>query len=285
MKINKVTVIGAGLMGRQISMVFALAGYQTALYDIDQSKLDEAKEELTRLMNRRIEKKQLMKESVNDAFDRLLMSTNLEVSMAQSDYVVEAIVEKLEVKRELFKKLDLLAGEHTILATNSSTIVSSQLADVTSRPENVCNLHFFNPALVMDLVEVVKGPHTSTETVNTSLKLVESIGKTPVTITKEISGFVVNRILMAIFDEALYLYENGYASFEDIDIACKKGLNHPIGPFALLDLTGIDLNYHIKQFLYGVSGDEKDKPQKTLETLYKNNQLGRKTRQGFYKYD
>lgn len=285
LSINKVTVVGSGLMGRQISMVFVLAGYKTALYDIDHSKLTEAKEELERLMSRRSEKGQLTKEVVKEAFNRLILTTRLEEAMEDSDYVIEAIVEKVEVKRELFKQLDTLASEHTIFATNSSTIVSSELAHVTNRPDKVCNLHFFNPALVMELVEVVKGSHTSEETVKTSLNLVNSIGKIPITISKEISGFVVNRILMAIFNEALYLYENGYASFEEIDIACKKGLNHPIGPFELLDLTGIDLNYHIKQFLYAESGDEKDKPQKSLETLYKNNHLGRKTKQGFYKYD
>ncbi len=199
--------------------------------------------------------------------------------------VIEAIVEKLDVKRELFKMLDEITPKHAILATNSSTIVSSKIADATSRPDKVCNIHFFNPALVMELVEVVKGPHTSEETAQTSMEFVKKIYKLPVLLNKEISGFIANRILGKLMDEAVYLLENGYASFEEIDLVCTKALNHPIGPFALMDLTGIDVNYFVRMQRYEESGDERDKPAKIVRDKVEKGELGRKAGKGFYTYE
>ncbi|MHA6250862.1 3-hydroxyacyl-CoA dehydrogenase family protein [Oceanobacillus sp. CAU 1775] len=282
--INKITVIGSGLMGSQIGMVCALAGYRVTINDIDQGKLDEAKNMLEKRMHRRVEKGKFTREEFESVFSKITFNTDLESSVNDTDYVIEAIVEKVEVKQELFSQIDKLAPEHTIIASNSSTIVSSKMAEHTNRPEKVCNFHFFNPALVMELVEVVKGEHTSEETVNVSLELAKRLNKTPILIKKEILGFVTNRILTAIFDEALYLYENGYASLEEIDIACKKGLNHPIGPFELLDLTGIDLNYHIKEYIYSETQDEKDKPSQSLTEKYRKKEWGKKSGIGFYNY-
>lgn len=282
--INKITVIGSGLMGSQIGMLCALAGYEVTINDISQEQLDEAKSTLIKLMDRRVEKKRLTEEENSSAFHRLHFSTDLQEAVSDADYIIEAIVEKVESKQQLFKRLDELAPRHAILASNSSTIVSSKMAKHTNRPDKVCNFHFFNPALVMDLIEVVKGEHTSEETAQLSMDLAKSLNKTPIRINKEILGFVTNRILTAIFDEALYLYENGYASLEEIDIACKKGLNHPIGPFELLDLTGIDLNYHIKEYIYSETQDEKDRPAKSLKEKYENKEWGKKTGVGFYKY-
>lgn len=283
--IKRITIVGSGLMGSQIAMVCALGGYDVTLSDIKQESLNQAKEMLEKLMNRRIKKARLTEEEVSSAFKRLTFDTDLRNSVKDADYVIEAIVEKLELKQNLFEQLDYLAPDHTIFASNSSTIVSSKLAAFTKRPDKVCNLHFFNPALVMELVEVVKGEHTSEQTTKVSMELAKSLNKTPIQINKEILGFVTNRILTAIFDEAIYLYENGYASLEEIDIACKKGLNHPIGPFELLDLTGIDLNYHIKQYIYSETLDEKDKPSSTLKEKYENKEWGKKSGVGFYTYD
>lgn len=283
--IQQITVIGSGLMGSQIAMVCALANFKVILNDIDENNLNKAKESLEQLMKRRVEKGRNSEKEVKDAFGRLTFESNLQAAVKQADYVIEAIVEKVDVKQELFKHLDEYAPKHAILATNSSMIVSSKLAFQTNRPEKVCNFHFFNPALIMDLIEVVKGEHTSYETVEISMALAKILNKTPIQINKEILGFVTNRILMSIFDEAIYLYENGYATLEEIDIACKKGLNHPIGPFALLDLTGIDLNYHIKQYIYQETGVEKDKPQKSLQEKYEAGEWGRKSGAGFFKYN
>lgn len=282
--INKVAVIGAGTMGAQIAMVCALAHYQVVLQDVSPESLEKGKGILKAQMGKRVEKGRLTAEEVEVAFKRIVFTTSL-TDLKDTDLVIEAIVEKVDIKRELFTKLDQITPAHAILATNSSTIVSSKLADATKRPDKVCNVHFFNPALVMELVEVVRGPHTSEETAETAMAFVKSINKYPVLLNKEISGFVANRILGKLMDEAVFLLENGIASHEDIDIVCKKALNHPIGPFALMDLTGIDVNYLVRMQRYQESGDEKDKPAKIVQEKVEKGELGRKTGKGFYTYD
>ncbi|WLR49181.1 3-hydroxyacyl-CoA dehydrogenase family protein [Halobacillus litoralis] len=281
--IHKVAVIGAGAMGSQIAMVCALQGHPVYLNDLDPQQLKQAEIELKKRMERSVEKKRLTEEQVHEAFHRLELGTELS-HIHDADLVIEAVVEKLEVKRDLFKKLDEVTAPHAILATNSSTIVSSKIADVTTRPERVCNLHFFNPPLIMELVEVVKGPHTSEETAERAFQFIEGIGKTPVMLQKEISGFIANRILGKLMDEAVYLLENGYATHEEIDKVCTKALNHPIGPFSLMDLTGIDVNYFVRMQRYEETGNENDRPAKIVEDKVKKGELGRKTGQGFYQY-
>jgi 3-hydroxybutyryl-CoA dehydrogenase len=283
-EIKHVGVVGSGAMGSQIAMVSALAGYPVTLQDIEQESLDKAKTFLTLQMDRRVEKERYTREEVDQAFERLLFTTNIE-ELSKANIIIEAIVEKLGAKRDLFAKLDKIVADDTILATNSSTIVSSKIADVVSNPENVCNIHFFNPVLVMDMVEVVKGPHTSDETAEISMAFVKSIRKTPVLLKKEISGFIANRILGKLMDEAVFLYENGYATHEEIDLVCKKALNHPIGPFELMDLTGIDVNYFVRMQRYSESGDKKDKPARIVAEKVKKGELGKKTGKGFYEYD
>jgi 3-hydroxybutyryl-CoA dehydrogenase len=283
--INRITIIGSGVMGSQIAMVSALAGKEVYLQDINEESLKKAEESLTGHMKKRVAKGKLSSQEVNEAFSRLHYVTSLKEAVKETDFVIEAIVEKVEAKRQLFTEVDRLAPEHTIIATNSSTIVSSKLADVTNRPDKVCNVHFFNPVLVMELVEVVKGPHTSEETANKAVELVKQIKKTPILLKKEISGFVANRILGKLIDEAIYLLENDIATVEEIDLACTKALNHPIGPFALLDLTGIDVNFNIRQILYEETGDDSQKPQKIIVEKYSNGEYGRKTGKGFYSYN
>ncbi|WP_223593803.1 3-hydroxyacyl-CoA dehydrogenase family protein [Neobacillus bataviensis] len=282
--IKQITVIGSGVMGWQIALVSALAGFEVFLQDINEESLRQAKESLQGHMNKRIQKGKLTSQQVEEAFSKLHFVTSLETALNQTDFVIEAIVEKLDVKRQLFAEVDRLAPARAIIATNSSTIVSSKLADATNRPDKVCNLHFFNPVLVMELVEVVKGPHTSEETAAAAFGLAKQMNKTPILLKKEISGFVANRILGKLIDEAVYLLENEIASVEEIDLACTKALNHPIGPFALLDLTGIDVNYYIRQVLYEETGDESQKPQKVLTEKFLNGEFGRKTGKGFYSY-
>lgn len=284
MQINKIAVIGSGTMGSQIAMVCALAGYSVVLHDIETKNLRKAKESLQGHMDRRILKGRLSSEEVSAAFSNMNFTTDFE-DLKDVDFVIEAIVEKLEVKRELFKKLDEITPKHAILATNSSTIVSSKIADVTNRPEKVCNVHFFNPVLVMELVEVVRGPHTSEETAQIAVEVVKRIKKLPVLLKKEISGFIANRILGKLMDEAVFLLENGYADHEEIDLVCTKALNHPIGPFALMDLTGIDVNYFVRMQRYEESGNESDMPAKIVQEKVRKGELGRKTGKGFYTYD
>lgn len=282
--IKKISVIGSGTMGSQISMVCALAGYQVAVHDIKEEQLARARKDLEGHMNRWVEKKRITEEEKNAAFSRMTFTTSLEEAVQETDYVIEAVLEVLELKRDVFAQLDKLAPKHTILATNSSFLQSSLLADVTTRPDKVCNVHFFAPVLVMELVEVVKGPHTSDETAEISMELCRRINKHPILIRQEIEGFVVNRILKALMDEAISLYEKGIASFEDIDIACMKGLNHPIGPFALMDLSGIDVGYYAAMNRYNRTKDPKDLPQKIIREKVEKGELGRKTGKGFYDY-
>lgn len=183
MKVHEIAVIGSGTMGSQIAMVCALSGYPVTLQDVSEESLAKAKDFLQQQMDKRVKKGRYTAEETDAAFSRILFTSSL-ADVRDADLVIEAIVEKLDVKRELFRQLDDLTQPHAILATNSSTIVSSKLADATNRPEKVCNIHFFNPALVMELVEVVKGPHTSEETANTAMEFVKTIKKTPVLLKK-----------------------------------------------------------------------------------------------------
>lgn len=279
-----VAVAGSGTMGSQIAMVAALAGYDVVLQDIAKESLTKANDMLQARMKRDVEKGRRTPEEVEEAFLRLEFTTDVN-KMKDAEIVIEAVIENLDVKRELFKQLSEITKRDAILATNSSTIVSSKLADIVENPARVCNIHFFNPALVMEMVEVVKGPHTSDETAEKAMAFVRSIGKTPVLLKKEISGFIANRILGKVFDEAVFLYENGYATHEEIDLICKKALNHPIGPFELMDLVGIDVSYNARLQRYRESGDERDKPAKLLEEKVKKGELGRKTGKGFYTYE
>lgn len=279
-----VAVIGSGTMGSQIAFVSALANYDVILQDIAEESLQKAEEMLRQRMARNVEKGRVEQAEVDAAFGRLKLTTDLNEA-ANASVVIEAVVENIDIKRDLFKKLSDIVAPDAILATNSSTIVSSKIADVVTNPERVCNIHFFNPALVMEMVEVVKGPHTSDEVAQKAMEFVRSINKTPALLQKEISGFIANRILGKVFDEAVFLYENGYASHEEIDLICKKALNYPIGPFELMDLVGIDVSYNARLQRYKESGNEADKPAKLLQEKVEKGELGRKTGKGFYTYN
>ena len=194
------------------------------------------------------------------------------------------MTERLEVKRSVFAELDRHAPPHAVLATNSSYLMSSQIADATGRPERVCNMHFFYPPLVMRLVEVVKGEATSPATLEAAAGLARRMGREPVLLHKELPGFLVNRVLRAIVNEAYYLLENGVASFEDIDTACRLGLNHPLGPFQLSDFSGLDIGYNARQELYERTGRPEDAPPRALAVRVERGDLGRKSGRGFYDY-
>ncbi|TCS75352.1 3-hydroxyacyl-CoA dehydrogenase family protein [Effusibacillus lacus] len=283
-KIRTIAVIGAGAMGSQIAMLCALAGFKTYLQDISETSLQKALDSLKFQMSRRVEKKRITETEYKMAFARMHLTTDLAEAVGTSDFIVEAIVEKLEEKRQLFAKLDELAPKHAILATNSSTIVNSKIATATSRPDKVCNMHFFNPPLKMDLVEVVTGPETSEETARTAVKLVKKLGKTPILLRKEISGFIANRLLGAMNREALSLLEQGIATHEEIDLAAREALGHPMGPFALMDMTGLDVNYYVQLQQYEESGDPLLKPSRILQEKFEKGELGRKSGKGFYTY-
>jgi 3-hydroxybutyryl-CoA dehydrogenase len=283
-EIKTICVVGAGTMGAQIAQQSALGGYDVWLNDVDGEQLTKAVESNSKLLMRRVEKAQMGRTDAEAAIARVRTSTSLDDAAGAADFVFEAIVEQLLPKRELFGALDAAAPAHTILASNSSTIPISKLAGATNRADRCCNTHFFHPVLVMQLCEVVKGPQTSEKTIGTTMELIRRIGRVPVLITKEIDGFVVNRILHAASQEAMRLYDGGYASFADIDLAVEKGLNWPMGPFKLADFSGVDITYNARREKFDASGDEHDRPLEFMRKMVEAGRLGRKTGKGFYDY-
>lgn len=285
MEIKKITVVGAGNMGHQIALCAAISGFEVKCTDTNPDILSKAILFVENYLNERVAKGKLTAEAACQAKENISFVNNIEDAVFDVDLVIEAIIEKLEIKRTLFSQLDKLCPPHTILATNSSYIVSSKIADATNRPDKVCNMHFFNPALVMKLVEVVKGPHVSDDTVSAVMNTAKKMNKTPVLLHKEIYGFLVNRLLQATRKEALNLLDMGVASFEDIDTAAMNGLGYPMGPFQLLDLTGIDLAYHVGMEKYEESGDTSDLPSPTVVDKYNKGEFGKKVGKGFYNYE
>jgi 3-hydroxybutyryl-CoA dehydrogenase len=285
MEIKKIVVVGAGNMGHQIALCAALSGFQVKCTDSNADILNKAIQFAENYLNERVSKGKLTEEAAKQARENIAFVATIEDAVADADLVIEAIIEKLAIKRKLFAQLDKLCPSHTILATNSSYIVSSKIADATSRTDKVCNMHFFNPALVMKLVEVVKGPHVSDETVEVVMNVANRMSKTPVLLHKEIYGFLVNRFLQATRQEALKLFDMGIASYEDIDIAVKNGLGYPMGPFQLLDLTGVDLAYHTAMEKYSESGEAADRPSPTIVEKFTKGEWGKKVGKGFYKYE
>lgn len=282
--VKNITVVGAGQMGHQIAMLCALGGFETTLHDMQEKALDQAQEKLRGIMDKWAAKGKLPSEQIEAAFSRLRCTSDFGKAVKSADFIIEAVVEKLEVKREVFSMLEEMAPPHAIFATNSSTIVNSLLANAADRPEKTVNMHFFFPPLVMDCVEVVMSSRTSEETAETAMEVCNAINRTAVLLKKEISGFVANRILGALQREAVQLYEQGIADYKDIDIICRKALNHPIGPFELMDLSGIDVGYYVMEQRYAETGDPLDKPAACIEAKVKEGHLGRKTGKGWYEY-
>ena len=285
MEITKIAVIGAGNMGHQIALCAALSGFQVKCTDTNSVILDKAIQFADQYLTERVTKGKLSTEAADQARKILAFVPTMDEAVTDADLVIEAIIENLAIKRKLFAQLDQLCPAHTILATNSSYIVSSKIADATSRPDKVCNMHFFNPALVMKLVEVVQGPHVSAETVDAVMNAAIKMEKTPVLLQKEIYGFLVNRFLQATRQEALKLLDMGVASPEDIDTAVRNGLGYPMGPFQLLDLTGVDLAYHVSMERYRESGDPADRPSPTIVEKFTIGEWGKKVGKGFYDYE
>ena len=284
MTITNIAVIGAGNMGHQIALHCAISGFKVKCTDLNAETLKKAEAFVNQYLLGRIAKGRLTDEEAKIARDNIQFVGSLEQAVADADYVIEAVLEVLAIKRALFKDLDRLAPPHAILASNSSAIVSSKIADVTARPEQVLNIHFFNPALVMKLVEVVQGPHVSDQTVEISMTLCKALNKEPVHLKKEVEGFLLNRIFGAIAREANWLLEMGVASVEDIDKACVFGAGHPMGPFRLNDLTGLDLSYIMAMEAFRVSGDPADLPTPSLVEHYSKGEFGEKSGKGWYEY-
>ncbi|MDF3000183.1 MAG: 3-hydroxybutyryl-CoA dehydrogenase [Bacillota bacterium] len=285
MEIKKVAMVGGGTMGNQIAMQVAISGYEVSCYSRKTETVAKAASFAKGWFAKNISKGKITEDAAAEIQSRLSFTTDLAEAVKDVDLVIEAVVDVLDVKRDILKQIDALTPEHTIFASNSSYIVSSKFCDVVAHPDKVLNLHFFNPALIMKLVEVVKGPHCSEDTIDTMVKFVESIDKIPAVVKKEIYGFIVNRVFSAITKEACYMYDQGVASVEDIDKAVKFGLSHPMGPFELLDMTGIDLEYDVLTEKYKATGDLSDKPSPAIVERYARSEYGRKSKKGFYQYE
>lgn len=282
--VKNIAVIGAGNMGHQIALLCALHGYRTTCTDVKADILKKAEQFADSYLPERVKKGKLTQAQAEQARANLSFTPSLDGAVKDADFVIEAVLEILDVKRKLFADLDGKAPAHAILATNSSYIVSSRIADVTRRPGKVLNLHFFSPALVMKLVEVVQGPHVSDETAQISMALCERLDKVGVHLRKEVEGFLLNRILRAIGREAFWLLEMGVASFEDIDNAQVYGAGHPMGAFRLMDLTGLDLAYIRSMEKFHETGDPADLPPPSLVERYMKGWYGEKTGKGWYDY-
>ena len=283
-ELKRVMVVGAGTMGSQIALQTALGGrYEVTLVDTVAGQLEKARMQNQKLLDRSVEKGRLTRDQGDEALRRIHDSNDLAASAAGADLVIEAVIENFDAKKSVFEMLGEHARGDAILASNSSTIAISRLADFSGHPERCCNMHFFHPVTVMQLCEVVRGPKTSDETVGAAMDFVRSIDRTPVLLKKEIWGFIVNRILFAASEEAMRLLEVGYASAEDIDIAVQKGLNWPMGPFHLLDFSGLDVFYGAMQDRHR-QGEGPEAPE-VLRRLVDQGRLGRKTGRGFFGYD
>ena len=282
-ELKKVVVVGAGTMGSQIALQTALSGkYDVTLVDSVHGQLGRARAQNQKLVDRSVEKGRLTAEAAQAAMARIQDSDSLAGPARDADIVIEAVIEDFDAKKGVFTELGEHAAEGAILTSNSSTIAISRLADHSGRPEMCCNTHFFHPVTVMQLCEVARGPRTSDQTVDAAMDFVRSIDRTPVLLNKEIWGFIVNRILFAASEEAIRLLEGGYASAEDIDVAVQKGLNWPMGPFHLLDFSGLDIFYGAMKDRQK-QGEGADAPA-ILETLIQEGKLGRKSGEGFFKY-
>ena len=282
-ELKRVVVVGAGTMGSQIALQTALGGrHDVTLVDTVPGQLERARAQNRKLVDRSVEKGRMTREQAEAALGRIQESNDIESAAPNADLVIEAVIEDFDVKRGVFEALGRHARPDAILASNSSTIAISRLAEVTGRPDRCCNMHFFHPVTVMQLCEVVRGPQTSDATVEAAMDFVRSIDRIPVLLQKEIWGFIVNRILFAASEEAMRLLEGGYASAEDIDTAVQKGLNWPMGPFHLLDFSGLDVFYGAMQDRHRL-GDGPEAPE-VLRKLVEEGHLGRKTGKGFFQY-
>ncbi|MFB7587342.1 3-hydroxyacyl-CoA dehydrogenase family protein [Streptomyces sp. NPDC056169] len=280
---RKLAVIGAGLMGSGIAQVSAQAGWDVVLRDVTDAALTRGTDGIKASYDRFVAKGRMDAADAEAALGRITATTELD-AVADADIVVEAVFENLDVKHEIFRSLDKIAKDGAVLASNTSAIPITKIAAVTERPEAVVGVHFFSPVPMMQLVELVRGYKTSDATLATAREFAESVGKTCIVVNRDVAGFVTTRLISALVVEAAKLYESGVATAEDIDIACKLGFGHAMGPLATADLTGIDILVNAANNIYTESQDEKFAPPELMRRMVDAGDIGRKSGQGFYKH-
>lgn len=284
MTITTVGVVGAGAMGSGIANLAASSGFQVILQDINESYVQAGLARIEKFMEQSVAKGKITEGHKAEVLERIKVTTNLE-DFEVADLVIEAVIENMDVKKSVFSQLDEILPKEAIITTNTSSMSITEIAEATKRPDRVGGMHFFNPAQIMKLVEVVRGFKTSDETVEAIKGLSKQMGKEPIVVNKDTPGFIVNRILTPQFIEAIKLLEEGVASAEDIDKAVTLGLNYPMGPFTLQDYAGIDISYNVMEYFKEEFNDSRFAPPLLLKQLVRAGRLGRKTGAGFYEYN
>jgi 3-hydroxybutyryl-CoA dehydrogenase len=279
----KIAVVGAGLMGAGIAQVSAVAGHDVVLQDVSEEGLARGIAGIEKSLGKFAEKGKMSSGDVDIALDRITTTTELE-AVGDAEIVVEAVFEKIEIKAEVFGRLDKICRPDAVLATNTSAIPVTSIAAVTSRPEMVVGTHFFSPVPMMRLCELVRGYKTSDETLARAREYAEGIGKTCIVVNRDVAGFVTTRLITALSNEAISLVESGVATAEDVDVACRLGFGHAMGPLTTTDMTGVDIMLNATSNIYADTQDEKFNPPELLRRMVQAGDLGRKTGKGFYDY-
>lgn len=285
MALKTIGVLGAGVMGNGIAQVCSMAGYNVIMRDIEDRFVEGGIKNIDKFLAKSVEKGKMTADAKGEIMGRIKGTTKME-DLKDVDYVVEVVLEVMDVKKKVFKELDEITRPDVILASNTSSMSLTEIATAVKRPDKVVGLHFFNPVPLMRLVEVIRGMRTSDETVAVSMDLAKKLGKEAVEVKMDIPGFLVNRLMVPHFVEAIQLLEKGIASKEDIDKAAKLGLNYPMGPFELMDLTGLDIGLAVAQYFHdNLPKELKWDPPLIWENMVKSGLLGRKTGRGWYDYN
>jgi 3-hydroxybutyryl-CoA dehydrogenase len=284
MKIEKVAVLGAGIMGSGIAQVVAAAGFDVTMRDIEDRFVEKGLATIKRHLERAIEKEKITAQEATATMARIKGTTDTREAAGEADFVIEAVIEVMSVKKEVFAELDTICKPDAVLASNTSGLSITEIASSTGRPDKIIGVHFFNQAPVMQLVELIRGFVTSDDTFTITKGFIEQLGKTAIEV-KESPGFAVNRILCPMINEAIFAYSEGVASAEDIDQAMVLGANHPIGPLALADLVGLDTLLAVLEGLHIEMGEDKYRPAPLLRKMVRAGHLGRKSGKGFYDYN
>ena len=282
--VNAISVLGAGSMGHGIAEVAALAGFEVRLRDIETEFVEDGYEQIEWSLGKLVEQGQIEDADAEATLDRISTHVDLAEAVDDADVVIEAVPEKMAIKKDVYDDLEAAAPDRTVFATNTSSLSITELGDVTDRPEQFCGMHFFNPPVRMDLVEVIAGAETSEATLDLISELAERMGKTPVRVRKDSPGFIVNRVLVPLMNEAAWMVESGDATIEEVDSTTKYELGLPVGSFELADQVGIDVGYHVLEYMHGELGDAY-RPCPLIESKVEAGELGRKTGAGFYDYE